>query len=272
VLGSSGFIGSNLIEYLKKRQIEYFAPERNDNSIFRTHLNNVIYCIGLTADFRNKPFETVEAHVSYLAKILENCSFDSFIYLSSARVYSNGGKGMIAKEETPLKINPLDKSDLYNISKIMGESLCLNCDKKNVKVVRLSNVYGNDLNSSNFITDIFREILKTKSLFLRTSLSSEKDYINVTDVVDLLVKISLDGKYNIYNIASGINVKNEEILQVINSYIPFKLEVIKNPKNIRYPKISIERIQEEFNYEPKTILDDVFGLIKVYGDYYERND
>ncbi|MCZ7393711.1 MAG: NAD(P)-dependent oxidoreductase [Candidatus Methanoperedens sp.] len=271
-MGSSGFIGSNLIEYLKKKQIEFFAPERNDDSIFSTHLNNVIYCIGLTADFRNKPFETVEAHVSYLAKILENCSFDSFIYLSSTRVYGNESQETIVSEEMPLKINPLYPSDLYNISKIMGESLCLNCNKKNVKVVRLSNVYGNDFNSSNFVTDILRDILKTKSLFLRTSLSSEKDYINVQDVVDLLVKISLNSKYNIYNIASGINVKNEEILQVINKYIPFKLEIINNPKDLKFPLISIDRIQEEFKFEPKIILDDILDLIKVYGNLYERNN
>jgi len=38
---------------------------------FRIDPGHVIYCIGLTADFRQKPFETIEAHVSKLAEVAQ---------------------------------------------------------------------------------------------------------------------------------------------------------------------------------------------------------
>ena len=52
VLGSSGFIGRNLIKYLDSIGCEYYAPDRHLHEIMDKPLGHVIYCIGLTADFR----------------------------------------------------------------------------------------------------------------------------------------------------------------------------------------------------------------------------
>ena len=47
----------------------------------------MIYAIGVTADFRTRPFETMEAHVSVLCEILRDARLDSLTYLSSTRLY-----------------------------------------------------------------------------------------------------------------------------------------------------------------------------------------
>ncbi|MES2850099.1 MAG: hypothetical protein V4685_13660, partial [Bacteroidota bacterium] len=88
VLGASGFIGSSIMKKLKEQNTQYFAPERNE-VITNRDLGDVIYCIGLTADFRTKPFETVDAHVCKLKQVLNECTFNSLTYLSSSRVYIN---------------------------------------------------------------------------------------------------------------------------------------------------------------------------------------
>jgi len=63
VLGGSGFIGSHVARHLRRLGVACDTPARDDESIFSRPLGHVIYAIGLTADFRARPLETVEAHV-----------------------------------------------------------------------------------------------------------------------------------------------------------------------------------------------------------------
>src|SRR5260370_39943856 len=120
ILGGSGFSGSRLVTRMKELRIDCFCPARGEEIADR-NLGTVIYCIGLTADFRTRPFETVEAHVSKLREVLKGCEFDSLLYLSSARLYLR--QEGIAREDDPVQVNPLQDDHLYNISKLMGESL-----------------------------------------------------------------------------------------------------------------------------------------------------
>ena len=89
IFGSRGFIGSNLLQKLKHSNVECYTPDIHNNEILKENLGHVIYAIGLTADFRERQFDTVEAHVCLLHDLLKNATFDSFLYLSSTRVYSN---------------------------------------------------------------------------------------------------------------------------------------------------------------------------------------
>lgn len=70
ILGSSGFIGSELINLLKKNSIEFITPSRDYVFSKDINLGHAIYCIGLTADFRKKPMETIKAHVCKLIECL----------------------------------------------------------------------------------------------------------------------------------------------------------------------------------------------------------
>ena len=87
ILGANGFIGSNLVKFLKTKNCEIFTP--NISEITSENLGHVIYCIGITSDFRERPFDTVNSHVSLLNDFLKNHNFESFLYLSSTRVYMN---------------------------------------------------------------------------------------------------------------------------------------------------------------------------------------
>src|SRR2546423_7434097 len=153
VLGGSGFIGSALARRLGESRREYLAPGRDEKLVGR-QLGHILYCVGLTADFRSRPFETVQAHVCHLLHILRDCDFDSLLYLSSARIYQ--GAGATTREEDPLQVSPSKQDDLYNISKAMGESLALHCGHR-VRIVRISNVYGGDFASDNFLSSLIRD-------------------------------------------------------------------------------------------------------------------
>jgi len=261
IFGSKGFVGSNLTEYLSQAGIDFYAPERDDSTIFQKNLGHVVYCIGLTADFRERPFDTVKAHVSYLAYVLEHAKFDSFLYLSSTRVYKKADK---TNENVSIKVNSLEEEDLYNISKIMGESLCFSSKIPNVRVARISNIFGKDFSSNNFLISILRDAIIDGKIIFKTSLSSEKDYINIDDVVKMLFLIAQKGRHKIYNVASGVNISNRTLAKKIKNILKCKIEVIKNAETVIFPKISINRISSEFNFQPIPMLDTIDFFVTAY--------
>jgi nucleoside-diphosphate-sugar epimerase len=259
ILGASGFIGSHLLARLRELGIDCFCPARGEEIADR-NLGEVIYCIGLTADFRTRPFDTVEAHVSELSRVLQKCNFDSLLYLSSARVY---GPGNDTKENADVSVNPTEPGNLYNISKLMGESLCF-AGARRTRVARLSNVYGGDFASENFLSAIIREAVGTGKITLQTSLNSEKDYVSISDVVDLLIRISSSGRERLYNVASGTNVSNRELAEKIRALTDCKIEVAPNAPEITFPVIDIERSRTEFGIKPSGVLDEMDDLLSIF--------
>lgn len=270
VLGSSGFIGRHLVDYLKDTlSAQCYTPGRNDTAVLKKDLGHVIYCVGLTADFRELPFATVRAHVCYLLDFLERARFSSFLYISSTRLYKGSDVGI---ETSAFNVSPADPDDLYNISKLMGESVCLSSKRENVRVVRLSNVFGKDYSSLNFLDTIIRDAVERKKIILRTSLSSQKDFVGLSDVLEVLPKIAVGGKDNIYNVASGENTSNEVLTTAIARLVGCEIQVENNAPEASFPAISVKRIANEFNYSPLMLLDVIDGIVADYIIERSAND
>lgn len=223
-------------------------------------MGNVIYSIGVS-NFLSKPLETIDAHVCVLNQILQNHDFDSLLYISSGRIYYNTSS---TQEDEKITIDPSSPNDLYNISKIMGESLCLSSNRQNIKIVRPSNVLGIGAPSNLFVPSIIKDAVKNNKIILHSTLESEKDYIFIDDVVELIVKIIQNGRYRIYNIASGHNVKSQDIVNEIIKLTDCTVKIADNAKEFSSPKISTERIKSEFNFKPISITDKIQELVKAY--------
>ena len=69
IFGGRGFIGRHLVSYLRGCGHEVLDQEASDLSSQSKNLGNVIYSIGLTGDFRSRPYDTVEAHTSLLSRL-----------------------------------------------------------------------------------------------------------------------------------------------------------------------------------------------------------
>jgi nucleoside-diphosphate-sugar epimerase len=251
VFGASGFVGSYLVGHLRSLGHEVSAVSRENFPQPPADLGHCIYAIGLTADFRTRPFDTIEAHVSTAAKLLRDYEFQSFLYLSSTRVYARSAE---AHEETVLSALPSDPSDLYNLSKLTGESICLSCDRKNVRIARLSNVIGPDeAMSDTFVGELCREAHRGH-IELRSDPESSKDYIWIGDVADLLTRIAIEGQHPIYNVASGMELAHQAWISGLSAITGCSVSVAENAPLIRFPRISTNRIVDEFGYAPSPVL------------------
>lgn len=261
VLGASGFIGSRLVNHLRSTGHVCFAPMRDDPIIPERNLGHVVYCIGLTADFRERPIDTIRAHVCRLADVLETSRFDSLLYLSSTRVYRDATD---TREDARLTASPCVPDDLYNLSKLAGEALCLACESDTVRVARLSNVIGVGPTSETFFTQVLRQALLQGRIELRTTLDSVKDYISIDDVVEILPRLAVDGKKRIYNVASGINISHREIIERLVALTGCEIALSPDARLSRFPPVDIERIRAEFRFSPASVLDTLPGLVAAY--------
>ena len=258
VLGASGYIGGRVVARLREDGAEVFTPTRDDASIFNRNLGHVIYAIGLTADFRSRPYDTARAHVSVLTDVLEKCTFESITYLSSTRVYGHAMSGVTGRS---FNVDPSDPSDLYNLTKLTGESLCLNGKADNARVIRLSNVVGSgDVRSENFIDSLVSEAMGGR-LVVRSAPESSKDYIHIEDVAEMLPRIAASGRARIYNLASGVNVTHKEWTDEIASILPCEISYAPDAPVQVFPSIDVSQLIVEFGFSPRPVLSTLAELI-----------
>lgn len=261
VLGSAGFIGNHLARHLQREGYRCNLPQRGDESIYTRPLGHVIYAIGLTADFRSRPLDTVEAHVCVLRRLLQRGNFISLTYLSSTRVYA-GLKN--TAETAQLLVNPNEPGDLYNISKLMGESLCLHCGRPGMKVARLSNVVGLRPDPDIFIDQLLEEGCRTGKVKFRTSLKSRKDYLFIDDAVELLTRIALSQESGIYNVASGEGTENAEIAHALAKDMRFEIAVAPDAPAWDFTSIDIAKVKTRFQFSPRHFSDYFPAFLQSY--------
>ena len=259
IIGGRGFVGSYLAGYLRTQGWQCQIPDRNDPFLSKDDMGYVFYCAGLTADFRQRPFATVGAHVQLLSDVLERCNFNSLTYLSSTRVYSGA---MSTAENATLSVRSFESGDLYNISKLMGESLCLNSGR-NVRVARLSNVYGESMPDTNFLGEILAEAVAKKRVLFRSSPDSEKDFVSIQDVAYYLSQIAFAGGQEIYNLAAGKNTSNATIAAILQE-AGVQCSFMEAAPKISFPEINISKLHQNFGVRTQDFASDLSTLFTLH--------
>ena len=261
VLGGRGFIGSHLVPHLHRLGYDCRSPERQDESIWTGPLGHVIYAIGLTADFRSKPLETVESHVCVLHRLIQAADLQSITYLSSTRVYVGGTD---TSENASLQVNPSEPGDLYSLSKLMGESLCLHCGRQRMKVARLSNVVGLREDPDTFVDQLLEEGRRTGKVVFRSRLECKKDYVFIDDAVDLLARIAVSSESGIYNVAGGEGIENAEIASALAADMGFEVSVAPDALAWGFAPIDISKVKARFGFSPRGFRDYFPAFLRSY--------
>jgi nucleoside-diphosphate-sugar epimerase len=263
VLGAGGFIGQAMVRHLCAAGHDVAPVARAGLDAFlvgRFPAGHVIDCIGLTGDFRTRPLETAEAHVGIVARVLARASMASFLLLSSTRVYARASS---TREDAELLIAPLIGGDLYNVTKLAGEALCLSDPRPELRVARLSNVYGPGIGGACFLGQVLADGRMSGAVTLRQGLLSTKDYVALDDVVALLEGIATAGRKRLYNVASGANTTHDAIARVLALAAGWRIIAAEGAATVRFPRIDITRIKTEFRMPRRGVLEDLPALAAV---------
>ena len=250
VLGAGGWIGDALVKYLRSQSrnvLAIFRHEMEDWLAGQDTAGTVIYCIGLTADFRHRPHSTVEAHVGVLSKVLQRPGVEKLLYLSSTRVY---GRSLDTCESALLPCLTSDPSDLYNLSKLLGEALVLQDQRPGLKVVRLSNVVGPLQPKDTFIGALLEEAKHCNIVTIRQHADTTKNYVALSDVVRLLPLIAEHGQERLYNLGSCITTSHSDVALWLESQginVRFANETWSNlSEALSFPPLLVNRLVAEF--------------------------
>ena len=166
----------------------------------------MIYAIGLTAISVNGLCHA-EAHEPAQPGAAAT-GMRQLVSLSSTRVSARSAD---TRETASLPCLSSDPSDLYNLSKLLGEALVLQDPRSGFKVVRLSNVVGPAQPVSTFVGALLEEARAGEVVTIQQPEYTAKNYVALADVVRLLPLIAEQGQQRLYNLGSGGNTTHAEV-------------------------------------------------------------
>jgi len=252
IFGHTGFVGQNLSLYLEKLNKKKFLPKRNKYK-FNKNLNNIIYAIG-NDDALKDSSKSIDANIKIISEIICNNKFKSFTLLSTTRLYLNSKN---TSENTLIKINPHKKNNYFNSLKLTAENFCLSQENNKIKIIRLSNLFGNFFENQKFLLPtLIRDSLVKNEIKILINKNSKKNYLYIDDAINVILKIVDKSKYRIYNVASESNIKIGKIAKKIKKITNCKIKYLNQSIKIDEPKININRIKKEFKFKSTCKIED----------------
>ncbi|MBX9872328.1 MAG: NAD-dependent epimerase/dehydratase family protein [Burkholderiaceae bacterium] len=259
IIGGNGFVGAALARHLSGLGWTCEIPSR-DMPWPQTgrDLGHVFYCAGLTGDYLARAADTVEAHVSLLARVLQSERWESLVYLSSTRLYDALTAGLLAEETARLPVAPQLPRHLFDLTKLTGESLCHAMGRGRARVARLASVYDSPADPNGFLPALLRRVAQAapgEILAVDSSPQAERDYVHLPDVLRALVDIALRGTQTVYNVASGENVSNARLGEMVERWSGRKLAFHAPQASSGSAVVDVRRLQQDFGWRPAPLED-----------------
>jgi dTDP-4-dehydrorhamnose reductase len=241
IIGASGLVGGNIYNYLVKHTnweitgtynkflvspfIFLDASELSTWSKFinKTDWDVIIHTGALT--HVDKCEEALDLSELLTVKSTYNlCKLASekgskLIYISTDYVF-DGTTGPYSESDIP---NPLC---VYGKHKLEAENI-VKSSLSNYLILRITNVYGNEVRNKNFLSRTIMQIKSNTNLEITAPYDQYATPVNALDIAKSILLLINDRKNGIYHIASTDFLNRVQFLQKINSYFGNKL--IINP-------------------------------------------
>ena len=282
VTGGLGFIGSNLIKLLikknyfvinvdkvnyasnfyntkdfsNKKNYKFVRLDINNRSklkkIFRLHKPIAIFNLAAETHVDrsiDRPVEFIKSNIVGVFNLLEEFrelakknNKSKFIHISTDEVYGDVLKGR-SKENDPYK-----PSSPYAASKASSDHLVysyVRTFKLNAIITNCSNNYGPHQHPEKLIPKLIYNIIKNKPLPLYGKGKNSREWIFVDDHCEALFKVFKNGaKGQFFNIGSNINSSNLDITKLLINIAKKKIKLGKKVK-IKFVK---DRPGHDFRY------------------------
>jgi len=215
VIGASGLVGSHCLRYLKEKNIEVIGTYRNHQTantfFFDPSLENcfdflneiafkpdtIIHCGALTnVDYcEDNQAESYDLTVKSTEKIVFYCNKNKIklVYLSTDYVFDGLSGPYLETENT----NPIN---VYGKHKMEAEKIVQKFG--NYIIARITNVYGEEDRSKNFIAHLISIINSGVDKTFKLPFDQFATPIYAGDIAKMIYLLMLEEKNGIYNLSS----------------------------------------------------------------------
>ena len=318
ITGGLGFIGSNLVKYFLKKKyfvinidkLSYSANKYNLRDIkssnykfFKTDINNkkkiskiikkykpsIIFNLAAETHVDrsiDSPKEFIESNINGVFNLLESIRSNNkknknkikLIHISTDEVYGD----IIDKSKRSNEQFPYKPSSPYAASKASADHLIksyVRTYKFPAVISNCSNNYGPRQFPEKIIPKLIFNILKNKPLPIYGKGLNSREWIYVEDHCKALDVLSSKGKLGeSYNIGSGKNLKNINLVKLVLKIMKKKLPKLGKSVRIKFVKdrpghdvryaLDSKKMFKSFKWKASTDIEK--GLIKTI-DWYLNN-
>lgn len=262
VTGATGFIGSHLVNELKKEN-QVVVLERDcfrnkwlkkvlkDCMRTRGDVRNIKFmkrilshyriehvyhlaAMAIVRDAYKNPIETFDVNVMGTLSVLDACrqvGVDKILVMSTDKVY---GDQIEATETSRLRI-----TEPYGTSKICADLIAQTYFKVfnlNVVVARVCNTYGYDPYNWRIIPNTIKSCLRGEDPIIYVGEDSSRQYIYVDDVVRSLSQLMVGGHKGVFNIAPttfNTHLGRSGLISIKKTQEEVVMEVLKHFPDLR---------------------------------------
>lgn len=178
------------------------------------------------------PVYDLQTNTQSTLQLLQYCrdtNCKNLIYASSMSVY-----GDVKDEAINERVTPLPKS-FYGVGKLASEHYLRSYSEEfdiNTTALRLFNVYGPGQNMTNLrqgmVSIFMAQALKNDSILVKGSAERFRDFVFIDDVVEAFIsadQYAINGKFNLYNVCSGVKTTVREVLDQISIALDRETEI-----------------------------------------------
>jgi len=308
VTGGAGFIGSNIVEELKKRGTKYIRIVDNLSTGYRSNIDNLldsnvefmygditnletcrkmvkgidIVChqaaLGSVPRSVNDPLSSHNNNVNGTLNLLEACKevgIKRFVYASSSSVYGDDENLPKVEDKTGNPLSPYAVTkcvcELYaNVFTKLYDMQCIG--------LRYFNVFGPRQDPQGayaaVIPKFIFKILNKEQPTINGDGSYSRDFTYVANVVEANINaMTIDLEGDVYNIGYGGRITIKEMYEIIKKNMNSDLEPIYGEireGDIPHSNASIDKADNYLEYNPKISFEE--GIRKTINYFLENKD
>ena len=273
VTGGEGFIGSNLVERLKRLGHDVVVVDNKNSSndirdyeLMKSLMEDVDFVFHLAAESKigtciDNPVlaaSTNELGTCTLLQAARENGVSRFIYSSTSAAYGNNPFPNVETQ-------PDDCLNPYSVSKVNGEKWCKTyTDLYGLKTVilRYFNVYGPGQPTSGQYAPVMGIFTRQRDagepLTIVGDGEQRRDFIHVSDVVNANIMAAISNQSDeyygkVYNVGSGVNYSVNQIAAMISDSTT---NIPARPGECRVTLANCDKIYGAFGWKPQIKLEE----------------
>jgi len=215
-----------LLPFLDVKGVTFFRGDLTDERFIATLPNADIIIhtagSGIPSNFLNNKLSSLKINTLTTLKLFEKLKIGGrFLFISSSDLY-NGLDAVAYSEDQIGKTNTNHPRACYIEGKRTGETICNIYQELGVNAysVRLSLTYGPGLSfyDSRVLPSFIRKALDGK-IDLLDSGEASRTFCYISDAIELMWFVLLNGKHSLYNIGGTDNIKISDLASLIGKIL-----------------------------------------------------